>query len=592
MTLSGLMERREVAAAIGAGPSREALVHLAAVVAGTVMIVIAAFNQPYNQNEFRQMTPYGSDTIDGITSGTRQPPLDPLLGALVQRLFGIGQLQQRLVPVLAGIGVLVVMSLLLRRLRTGIGGSVAIWFLATSPLLIRYSAYTRPYATPLFLMVLFVYAGHRWLEDRRPGWLVVAALSAAALPATRVPEPTVFLVVAPATLLTFSLVGRLQWARTLPLAAVCGGALLLVGYPMYKSLSEQSAGLYDPSPAGVADRFDTGVTELLRTWLPLAADWFPWWPLTVALLLLAVVLPGVRNRLASWWMFWPLLAAPVAFVIAYHFVNSYPLDVRPYRPRFFVFFVPAHVLLVTALAMFAAGAESAATRIRQTVAVVLAVALLGQLPATARVTFENEAPDFEQASTAIMELPPDAIVLYETPSPVGMWHQPFSGVNRYMGEDARYVGYLGKLVIDPSSLPERGPVYMLMLDSECAYSVVCDLEPATWDGNVPGWSVKERFDRFTLYEPDRRLHGTQGVIEALTDFGRSLGPDYGYFAVFLAARLLKDEGRGPRGRALIAEMYAEAGPEKARAIHKWMKRKNRNPFDESPVPPNQDRERR
>jgi 4-amino-4-deoxy-L-arabinose transferase-like glycosyltransferase len=34
--------------------------------------------------------------------GTRQPPLDPLLGAAFTHVFGQGQLQQRLVPLLAG----------------------------------------------------------------------------------------------------------------------------------------------------------------------------------------------------------------------------------------------------------------------------------------------------------------------------------------------------------------------------------------------------------------------------------------------------------------------------------------------------------
>src|SRR3954451_11732983 len=114
------------------------------VVVGAVFVVISGLHQPLNQNEMLQIAPYGSNSIHKIVAATRQPPLDPLAGALVQHVFGVGQLQQRLIPILAGIGMLVFLALLLWRLPLGVAGAFGLWMVATAPLYIRYSGYTRP----------------------------------------------------------------------------------------------------------------------------------------------------------------------------------------------------------------------------------------------------------------------------------------------------------------------------------------------------------------------------------------------------------------------------------------------------------------
>jgi hypothetical protein len=93
--------------------------YLSAVVTGSILIVITGLHQPLNQNEIQQIRPYGSMDVHAIVSATRQPPLDPLVGALLQAVLGKGLWQQRLLPILAGIGSLVFLALLLRRLRTG-----------------------------------------------------------------------------------------------------------------------------------------------------------------------------------------------------------------------------------------------------------------------------------------------------------------------------------------------------------------------------------------------------------------------------------------------------------------------------------------
>ena len=553
-----------------------------AVAVGTVLIVIAAINQPYNQNELQQIAPYGSDDLAKIVGATRQPPLDPVLGALLQHVLGEGQLRQRLVPVLAGIGALIVVACLLRRLRAGAAGTVGLWAMATAPLLVRYSAYARPYALPVFLMLLFVYAAQSWLDDRKRGWLVVSAVAAVATPLARVPEPTIFFLVTAATLGVASLRGQLTWSQTRPLVAISGATLVLVCYPLYHLLASQSGGIWDPSPSGVLARFGSGVHEVLTGLLPLLGAWLPWWPVTLAITMLALVVPGSRRRVFHWWFFWPLLAGPAVFVVAYHFMNPFPFDVRPYRARMAIFFVPVFVLLLVSLTQaateaVASGARSS-QRVKVAVNVLVAAALLGQLPATARVLVDNEAPDFGQVAEVLTQrLPRNAIVLYDTASQAGQWRQPFSARPRYMGYTP-YVGQVATMMHYPEYVPKHGPVYVLLLDSACAVTVVCDEPRAVWSHHLRGWDVAARFDRFTLFEPQLELSGRSGVITALEQFGRAMGPDLGYVETFSAASLLKFQGRPGDGLALIQRLYRSADLEAAFRIVLAAERRALDPF--------------
>jgi uncharacterized membrane protein len=108
--------------------------------------------------------------------------------------------------------------------------------------MVRYTAYTRPYALPLFLMMAFAYAGHRWLETRRIPWLIAAAVPAALLPLARVPEPVVFLGSTALVLTLFAWRQRLPWKTAGPLALVALAADVFVGYPQFRSLQSQTSG--------------------------------------------------------------------------------------------------------------------------------------------------------------------------------------------------------------------------------------------------------------------------------------------------------------------------------------------------------------
>lgn len=549
--------------------ARDGVWYAGAVLVGSALIVATAINQPFSYDEITQITPYGSDSINEITSATRQPPLDPLLGALFQHLLGQGQLQQRLVPVLAGIGTLVVMSLLLRRLQLGKAGAFGVWVLATAPLMVRYSAYTRPYALPLFLMVLFAYAAQRWLDQRRPGSLAATAAAAVALPLTRVPEPTAFLLAMAATLGWFTYRRRLRWAQTWPLLAVSLGALAFVGYPMYRSLESKTSGaFFDPSPSGAIGRAGSGAHEIVTAVIPLLASSFPWWPITALVLVAALTFAASRRQLFGWSIWWAFLAAPVGFVLAYHLLNPFSFDSLPYRARAASFFLPAYILVIVALASVVSNGKATSPRLRMGLSLLLGGALLGQLPATADVVLRNAAPDFNQISDVLTaDLPDDAIVLYDRPTPVGQSRQPFLGTPRYMG-NTPYVETVADLATDAGDIPQSGPVYVLV-NGQCAYSGRCEPIRTPWEQEVPGWQLVRQLERFTLYEPAQEQSGRSGVIEAMRAFGETLGPELGYTETFTAAALLQREGDSATGNALIQQMYAQATPEVADRIRDW-----------------------
>ncbi|MBA2560247.1 MAG: hypothetical protein H0V07_10260, partial [Propionibacteriales bacterium] len=463
------------------------------------------------------------------------------------------------------IGTLIVLSALLRSLRLGAAGAFAVLVLATAPLMVRYSTYARPYALPLFWMMLFAYAVHRYLGDGRRGWLRVAIVTAVALPLTRVPEPTVFLATTVAVLVLLSYRRRLPWARTWPLIAASGGSLVFLCVPMYLILAAHTESFFDPSPAGVVDRFGAGVHEMVTAVPALLATSFPWWPITVLAILAAFAVPASRRLLFQWWMWWPLLAGPVAFLLAYHFVNPFPFDTLPYRARALYFFLPAFALAIAALSAVLGTAEAASPRLRIALAVLLGGVLVGQLPSTVDVVLLNAAPDFGAASHMLTtDLPADAIVLYDRPSPAGQSRQPFLGTPRYMGETP-YVATVSDLGAEAASIPRDGPVYLL-INGQCAYSGRCRPIREPWDERVPGWRLADRIERFTLYEPVQGQSGPTGVVSAMRAFGSALGPELAYVETFTAATLLKEQGHAAQGKTLINQMYSQATPDVARRI--------------------------
>ncbi len=549
---------------------------------GSVLIVVTAIRQPFSYDELTQIAPYDSSDPGTITGATRQPPIDPLLGALFHHLFGEGQLQDRLVPVLAGIGSLTFMGLLLRRLGLRFAGAAALLVMATAPLFVRYSAYTRPYALPMFVMIVMAYAVQSWLKEGRGRWLWLTAVAAFLLPLIRVPEPTVFLVITAVIMGWYTWRGRLTRRQSLPVLLIAVAAVLSMGLAQYFSLAESSNGFFDPSPSGVVDRFPEGVHELVTAFVPLMGNSFPWWPVTLLVVLAAAVLGAARSRLVDWPMWWPLVAAPVAFAIAYHFVNPFPFDAIPYRARAASFFIPAFVLLVAALASVVERRDLD-QRIRVGAAALVGAAFLTQLPPTITVVRDDAAPDFGVISEVITsQVPANAIVLYDRPTPAGASRQPFLGNWRYMG-DTPYVETLSDLPRQLDSMPSTGPVYLLF-NGQCAYSGRCIPASRTAvDIAISGWHIAYQHERFTLYAPDHEQDGPAGVVEAMQATRAGLGLELGYLQTYVAATVLAEQGQRGQGKALIEQMFAQADPEMADVIRHEEAAYDLDPFGLDPA---------
>ena len=540
---------------------RELILYAAGVLFGAALITITAIQQPYNQNEWKQIAPYGSSDPSVVASGTRQPPLDAWLGALVQHALGEGQLRQRLVPVLCGIGSLILMAALLRGMRRGHLGVLALWVMATAPLFVRYSAYIRPYALPTFLMLACCYAGTRWLADGRRGWLAAATVPALLLPLARVPEPVVFMGTSMLVLVWAGLRRTLPRGRAWALAGMFLLTLATVGYHMFHTLQSRAGKVFDTNPGHVVARIPAGLHELKTYLFPvLFAHWFAWWPVVVVFVVLAIVLKDARRTLGGLWFWLPLLAAPLVFVVAYHTLNPVSLEMRHYRARFAYFFIPPLIVLVAAVGD--AVSRSAAGRKwgAWVGAAVVGVLLVSQLPTTVEVATENDVPDYGQAGAVLHEqVPSDGLVLYDSPTTPGRWRQPFSGRGRYLGKSPSLVAVtsLDKGIVHVKA---EGPVYLLILDSECATSVVCDLPANDWSESVAGYRLVSRFDRFTLFAPEAGQRGTSGAIEALGALADAYGPHLAVPDVMAQARLLMRSGLEDQAHRRIAEFCPQLGP--------------------------------
>jgi hypothetical protein len=354
----------------------------------------------------------------------------------------------------------------------------------------------------------------------------------------------------------FALRGRLTWAAAWPVITICGGALLLVGLPMSRLLAE-SAAMY-ANEEGIAARIEPGLHHLRTTILPLMADWFPWWPCTLAMVVVVLALGDSRRWLFGQWAFWPSLAAPVGWIVVYVFMSGVNLDAVPYRPRYLYFLLPAFCFMVAALARTVVRMRGPHQALSVGVAWLLAACLIGQLPAAAKVVIEDEDPDFGLAAAMLKDrVPDDAIVLYDNPNPIGRYHHPFLGSPRYMGKTPRVLP-VPAVSKAPRAVPDSGPVYLLLLDRK--YGATLFRHPVnTWAADVPGW-VGERYGRFVLYRPTQGQSGKDGVIEAGKSFGHALGPSVGFPESRAAVSLLAAAGNREDAYAYLDDMYARADP--------------------------------
>jgi hypothetical protein len=186
------------------------------------------------------------------------------------------------------------------------------------------------------------------------------------------------------------------------------------------------------------------------------------------------------------------------------------------------------------------------------------VLLVSQLPTTYDVLTQPDVPDLGQAAAVLhADLPRNAVVLYDSPAPPGRWRQPFFAQKRYL-PDGPGITNVQALGMGHSKLRGSGPVYLLLLDSQCATSVVCDMPKAQWSGRVDGYRVMKRFDRFTLYAPTDGQRRAAGAVQALGALASAYGDGYNLSNVYAEGQLLAQHGHTWRAAHVVSRRCARA----------------------------------
>jgi hypothetical protein len=244
-------------------------------------------------------------------------------------VFGDGERALRLVPLVAGIAVLLVTLQVARRLLPDWLVPVAVAFVAFSPYLIRYSNEAKQYETDalagLVLLMLSLPLVVGPLDRRQVFiWSVAAAL------AVWCSHPAVFFVASFTAVLGAVRLARREWAALAALAVAClpwAASLLAIAYWFLRRLGDDDRLLryfargFPPEPASaagtaawLADRWEA----LVRVPLGLRGA------AVVAVLALAGLVTLIRTARAQA----ALLAAPLPVFIAAAVLRSYPLEGR------------------------------------------------------------------------------------------------------------------------------------------------------------------------------------------------------------------------------------------------------------------------
>lgn len=509
---------------------------VAAVVAGAVVLAMAIGDEPYHIDELRQVRsydrPYGA--IVEASYAQTQPPLDSVVNATVQRWIGVGDVRQRLVSVLAGIGSFALLGGMLLRGGFGLGAGAAVASLAVSALVASITAYARPYALPLFLMLGLLFLIDEWRRRANPWAVVGMTVVAGLLPLSRTIEPPVLLAAVAGWILLLHLTGRTnEWEGSWSVPfGVAIAALIAVEIPVVLRLSSELS-VFTQDQA-----VDSGGIARLGSELPdVLADVFT--PLGAAAAVAALGWRESRRRLFELWWFPPLLAVPIGFALLF-FLRTEPT--QPYFDRYAYYWWPAFAVLVGALVAAIAAGESS-RRVKVAVAVVLVTfggIMVGRL-ATELTSVERA--DWAAVSAAVdAEFPMETVVLFDAVREFGAYRTFFAARPRYTGFD-RLAPLSIHIAANPDQVPNDRPVAVVLLGAR---------------PEVDGWRRIPVDDFFTIYSPEYELVGQLGAARALADFGVAVGPERGA-AMLLASAALFDvqgmpgEARESACRALSAD---------------------------------------
>lgn len=526
-----------------------------AVLVGVVVLAIAVGEEPYHIDELRQVRSYRLPLQDVVTASfsQTQPPLDSILNALAQRVIGVGDVQQRLLSVVFGVGSLGLLGALAVRGGLRFGAGVSVLLMALSPALVAVTAYARPYALPLFLVLTFLFATVLWLEERV--WWAVPPLVVAALllPVSRSLEPPIALGAAVVVLLVWrfsSRTGSWKGSVWIPIGAA-SGALVAVGVPVLLRLRQEVTTFTTDEPVTLSnlDRLATDVLEVMR----IAAVR---WPIALLIVVVALAWPPSRRLLVGNWWWWVLLAVPVGFAILF-VVRTAPS--QPYYLRYTFSWIPPFAVAAGSLVAAWRPSMAKTTPTRWAVgaaSTVLVVVMAGSWATALEDDLTSDSnTDWNRLSDVIEETTTDdTIVLFDPVRRFGLYRTAFAGQPRYLDE-RRAAPLTLRVVAEPHLVPVGGPVALLLIGAEL---------------DVPGWERIRVADRMSLYLPEVRLAGRGGVRVAAEEFATALGPESGAALALAGASIAAADGDAAGACAMVDELTSAGGDDLALRIESFM----------------------
>jgi hypothetical protein len=279
------------------------------------------------------------------------PPLFLWLGRLSIDLGGTNEMALRAWPMLAGLAVPLLLSLVAYRLLGPSGGLIAIALASVSPTLVFYANEAKPYGSDAFVTVAVLAATLAVRDGPASPWRWIMLAGGGVL-GLLLSIPAAF--VLPAALAALALDGgprreRLPWLAACALAWAATLALLYLGIYGASARSPQQQEGYEQAFLFPGAGFEARARLALRgtVWPSLAGigSHIPSLPDTAlfvtALVLAAGTIVIVRRH---GWAVGALIALPLVLATAASALRRYPLGV----PRMMVFAAPLLILMVTA----------------------------------------------------------------------------------------------------------------------------------------------------------------------------------------------------------------------------------------------------
>jgi hypothetical protein len=503
------------------------------------MIVEAAY-EPYHIDELRQVRSYGLSFSEVISRSfqQQQPPLDPLANSAFQELVGQGDLRQRLLSVAFGTASIFLFGVLLRRRFGGVAALSGGLLLATAPTLIEVSAYARPYALPLLMMLTVVLCWDNWLQQSRRGFLWLGGGIALLLPLSRTTEPIIFLSVAFVVLVVFC---RYELhprpGATWSIALQAAIPALAVGLPVF--LLVRSHGGDEFTEHGIIpsltqlSRIGTELPEVLRSNIPA-------WAAVVAVAAIVLIDSDNRHRVARTWWFWVILGIPTGFAFA--FFSQTPTS-QPYYPRYTFSWFPVVGVLLAAVTRSIVLPKAGRSILYRTTAAFLVGGILTTFILESLSTLTTtKNPDWKQASAVIEEIAGvNTTVVFDHPRPPMAYRTFFAGRGRYLSGEAA-VPSVNDVLREPKLVDSNANIFISLLG----------LQP-----EVPGWMRIPAGAGIALYIPGEPHIGRIGAADALEAFGRRLGHDSGSLMSLAAAKLYQFEGLAGQSESLVLDLLRD-----------------------------------